>query len=204
MRLRAGALARPRAATHREGHGRAWTPVDEPDRRCEGGAGRLGRAVRLVGWNTHDMQDEPVEIIIGRRDSDHVLIRVVGRTHPEAGDYWDGNWLISPITARLPGFTSNLDAALRTDELCSFRKQLQRVCREVRGRAELVSIEEWITLNVLCDRSGHLEISGELSEDSIARNTLRFSVPGLDQTDLLPLIRELLTVEQRFPVVGGP
>ncbi|EIV94592.1 hypothetical protein FraQA3DRAFT_4354 [Frankia sp. QA3] len=150
------------------------------------------------------MEDDRSEIVIGRRGSDHVLIQVLGRMHPGAADYWDGNWLTSPITARLRGFTVDLAAALRTDELRSFRKQLQRIHRKVRGRAELVSMEEWINLGMRCERNGHLVVGGELSEDSMARNTLRFSLPGLDQTDLPPLIDALLLVEQRFPVIGRP
>ena len=148
------------------------------------------------------MADEPLEIVIGRRDSDHVLIQVVGRMHPGADDYWDGNWLASPITARLRGFTVALDAALRTDELQSFRRELERVHRTMSGSAELVSMEEWITLQIVCEPNGHLDVGGELSEDSPARNTLRFSLPGLDQTDLPGLIDALLAVEGRFPVVG--
>ncbi|MCK9901172.1 hypothetical protein MXD63_13915 [Frankia sp. Cpl3] len=143
-----------------------------------------------------------MEIIVGRRSSDHVLIRVVGRMFPEVGDYWDGNWLTSPITARLRGFTADLDAALRGDELRSFREQLQCVHRKICGRAELVSTEEWIALNVLCERNGHLTVGGELGDGSATRNKLLFSLPGLDQTDLPPLIDALLAVEQRFPVVG--
>jgi len=146
--------------------------------------------------------DEPLEIAIGRRDSDHVLIQVVGPMYPEADAFWDGNWLTSPITARLPGFTVDLDAALRTDELQSFRQELERFHRTMSGRAELVSLEEWITLQVVREPNGHLDVGGKLSEDSPARNTLRFSLPGLDQTDLPGLIDALLAVEGRFPVVG--
>ncbi len=41
---------------------------------------------------------EPVEVVIGRSDSDCVAIKVLGRMHPGADDYWDGNWLAMPLT----------------------------------------------------------------------------------------------------------
>ncbi|MBE3203600.1 WapI family immunity protein [Parafrankia irregularis] len=140
--------------------------------------------------------------MLGRRGSDHVLIRVVDRMYPGAGDFWDGNWLTSPIAARIAGFTADLDAALRADELCSFRKELQNLHRKLRGSARLVTLEEWIKVEVRCERNGHLEVEGELSTSSPAHNRLRFSLPGLDQTDLVPLIDALLAIERRFPVRG--
>lgn len=44
---------------------------------------------------------EMVEVLIGGAESDHVRIRVVGREIPSATDYWDGNWLVTPIELRV-------------------------------------------------------------------------------------------------------
>lgn len=74
------------------------------------------------------------EIIIGRGvQSDHVMIRVLGRMHPGCTDFWDGNRLISPVRVQVGGFIAEIAAGLRTEELHSFRAGLERIYAEVKG-----------------------------------------------------------------------
>ncbi|MFF5111523.1 hypothetical protein [Streptosporangium sp. NPDC000509] len=145
---------------------------------------------------------EHAEIVIGRgRNFDHVLIRVLGRMHPGCTDFWDGNWLISPIHAQVGGFAAELDAALRTEELRDFRVALERVYTEVGGSATLSSLEHWIELTVECHPTGSLSIAGTVTDHPGMRNTLHFEIEGLDQTDIPELVSALVALEKRFPVL---
>ncbi|MEZ7131815.1 hypothetical protein ACBR40_41325 [Nonomuraea sp. AD125B] len=55
-----------------------------------------------------------MEIMIGRgRESDHLLIPVLGRSFPASADPWDASWLRTPVHVRAGGFTADLDARLR-------------------------------------------------------------------------------------------
>ncbi|MET9247676.1 hypothetical protein [Nonomuraea sp. NPDC003709] len=146
---------------------------------------------------------EHAEIVIGRgRSFDHVLIRVLGRMHPGCTDFWDGNWLISPIHAQVGGFTAELDAGLRIEELRDFRVALERVDAEVKGSATLSSLEHWIELTVECRPTGSLSIAGAVTDHAGMRNTLHFEIEGLDQTDIPVLVDALVAAEKRFPVLG--
>ncbi|MEV0826336.1 WapI family immunity protein [Nonomuraea rubra] len=148
---------------------------------------------------------EPAGIVVGRsEESDHVLIRVRGRMHPGATDFWDGNWLTSLIQVRAGGFTAWINAGLRADELRDFRVALERVYAEVKGSATLSTMEGWIELTVECHPRGSLSISGTVVDDPGMGNTLHFEIDGLDQTDLPPLVDALVAVEERFPVLGSP
>lgn len=52
--------------------------------------------------------------MIGRsRESDHLLIPVLGRSFPGSADPWDASWLRTPVHVRAGGFTADLDARLR-------------------------------------------------------------------------------------------
>ncbi|MEV4184817.1 hypothetical protein AB0J28_25675 [Streptosporangium canum] len=146
---------------------------------------------------------EHAEIVIGRgRDFDHVLIRVLGRMHPGCTDFWDGNWLTSLIHVQVGGFTAEVDAGLRVEELHDFRVALERVDAEVRGSATLSSLEHWIELTIECRPTGSLSISGTVADHPGMRNTLHFEIEGVDQTDIPALTDALVAAEKRFPILG--
>lgn len=143
---------------------------------------------------------EATELVVGRPQGDHLAIRVRARMHPDSDDYWDGNWLISPITAHLGGFTAHLGAGLRVDELQRFRHGLERMNLELRGEATLHSIEYWIALTVTCRPNGALAVAGQLDDGH--GNNLRFDVADLDQTDLPEMISALSSIEHAYPLLG--
>ncbi|WP_226900152.1 WapI family immunity protein [Nonomuraea phyllanthi] len=182
--------------------------ISEPFCRSEapeyGGARCAPRLVSPLALELmKDERMEHAEVLIGRGGSiDHVLIRVLGRMHPGSTDFWDGNWLTSPIHVRAGGFTAKVDAGLRVDELRDFRAALERVYAEVRGAATLSSLEHWIELTVECHPTGSLSISGTVADHPGMRNTLHFEIDGLDQTDIPALVNALVAVEKQFPVLG--
>ncbi|MEU6727165.1 hypothetical protein ABZ917_25960 [Nonomuraea wenchangensis] len=140
-----------------------------------------------------------MDIMIGRgRESDHLLIPVLGRSFPGSTDPWDASWLRTPIHVRAGGFTADLDARLRLHELREFRTELERVHERVGGQAVLSSLEHWIELSVECRPTGSLAVSGTARDDPSSGNALMFEIDGLDQTDLPPLVAALLAVEERF------
>jgi hypothetical protein len=143
-------------------------------------------------------------VVIGHAEGDRVVLAVVGRMHPEAQDYWDGNWLITPIRLHVGGFSGTLAAGLRGEELARFREELEGVYANVAGMATLTSIEDWLTLRVNCRRTGSLEVTGEACDQPGTGNRLEFAVEGMDQTYLPPLIEALRQCEQHYPVLGRP
>lgn len=144
------------------------------------------------------------DIQIGDAGGDHVSIRVMGRLHPGADDYWDGNWLISPIEVTSGGFRAEIGAGLRIDELAHFRQALEKLHSTLQGEAVLESMEGWIQLHVAADRRGGLQVTGKAIDRPGGANTLTFTIDGLDQTHLPAVISALAGAETRFPVRGQP
>lgn len=144
------------------------------------------------------------EVVVGSLGSDHVAVRVLGRESDADDDYWDGNWLITPIRIKAGRFSGELPADLRTEEFVRFRRELQEVYSSLAGEAVLSSLDGWINLTVKCESNGSLTVSGEANDHPGTGNKLEFEIGGLDQSYLPPLIDALLEVEVAFPTVGSP
>ncbi|HEU5271992.1 MAG TPA: hypothetical protein VFU36_18870 [Jatrophihabitans sp.] len=144
------------------------------------------------------------QIVIGLTGTEHVIIRVEGRAHPGATDYWDGNWMISPISVRVGGFTADVAATLRMDEIHRLNEGLKYLNQNLDGTAVLSSMERWIDLTVTCEPNGHLSVVGVVTEDPGRRTRLEFEIDNLDQTMLPGWIAALDDIEREYPVLGRP
>jgi len=143
-------------------------------------------------------------IVVGRDSGDHVAIHVLGRMHTGADDFWDGNWLVTPVEIAVGDFSGEIGAALRAEEFRAFRQGLQKLSAAMSGQAELASMEEWLTLSVAVEPSGRLSVRGRARDRLVGGNALSFRIDDLDQSDLPAIIDALEEVEVFFPVVGSP
>jgi hypothetical protein len=142
-------------------------------------------------------------VTIGAPGGNRVTISVLGRTHGDTTDFWDGNWLISRIEVHVGGFAGRISAALRADEIRGFREDLERVYRELQGTARLKSMEEWLDLTMTVT-GGQFEVEGRMIDNPGVGNELRFEIGGLDQSHAPKLIAGLLALERDYPVIGQP
>ncbi|UKD51936.1 MULTISPECIES: WapI family immunity protein [Amycolatopsis] len=88
------------------------------------------------------------------------MIRVRGRMPAGAADFWDGNWLFSPVDLVAGGFSARVPAGLRAEELRSFREQLAKAYAGFGGLARLTSMEERLDLTATVAKSGRDEVEG--------------------------------------------
>ncbi len=143
-------------------------------------------------------------VVIGDPDGDHISVSVLSRMHEGADDYWDGNWLISPIELVVGCFRATIGAGLRAEELKKLREGLEQLNATLKGEAQLESLEGWISLRVVVDRRGGIVIIGRAVDRPGGKNELSFEIGGLDQSYLQGIIAALREVEVLFPVVGAP
>lgn len=136
-------------------------------------------------------------LVVGRVDSDQLKVRVLGRMHPGSDDFWDGNWLLSPISARLGGFVAEIGAGLRVEELQRFRRGLEAIHRQLRGEATLTSMEQWISLTVQCRPNGSLSVTGTLADDPVPATPWRSGSSDLTR-------RTCLRCSTRWRASSGP
>jgi hypothetical protein len=143
-------------------------------------------------------------LTIGTTGNDRLIVSVNGRAHPGAEDFWDGNWMITPISVHVGGFTAEIAATLRMDELHRFHEGLKYINDNLDGAAVLTSMERWIDLTVRCERNGHLSVTGDVREDPASVTHLEFEIDHLDQTMLPGWLAALDAIEKEFPVLGRP
>jgi hypothetical protein len=143
-----------------------------------------------------------VSLVIGSTEADHLSIVVLGRSHPDAADFWDGNWIRSALEVRAGGFTGHVVAQLRAEEIGRFTEGLQSLNDNLAGSAVLQSMEDWITLSITCHPNGALDVSGELTDAPGTGNRLEFELNGFDQTHLPSWLSQLTAINESFPPLG--
>jgi hypothetical protein len=93
------------------------------------------------------MEREP-DLLLGSMASDHVAIWVESRPFGEAQDFWDSNWLVTPIEVQAGSFTARVAAMLRADEQRRFRLGLEAIDGLAAREATFESLEDWLRLQV--------------------------------------------------------
>ena len=128
-----------------------------------------------------------------------------GRTFPSGRPgHWDANWVRSTIHVRTGGFTADVSADLRTDELHRFTDGLAALDGSPSGSAVLRSMEDWIDLTVTLQPDGSCIASGAVKDGLGLGNRLTFALRDLDQTHLSVWLEQMGAVRSAFPVLGRP
>jgi hypothetical protein len=145
-----------------------------------------------------------MEVVVGPRSTDCIVLTFLGRTHAGASDFWDGNWLRARLTATVRGFVGDVTADLRVDELADFRAQLERLYEVVEADAAFETMERWLDLQFHGDGLGHIEVTGEMyNQAGQMGDSLRFRLE-IDRTYLPSIIDALQAVETEWPILGRP
>jgi hypothetical protein len=142
-------------------------------------------------------------LVLKTHDGDHLTIEVLARMHPDNRDYWDGNWMVSPVTLRIGGFAGRIEAGLRMDELVGLREGLEKLLQRRDGTAELESMEEWLSLQVSFEPELGLTARGQAVAHPATGTKLVFRLEALNQSDLRVWIDRLRAIEAEFPLLNG-
>jgi hypothetical protein len=138
----------------------------------------------------------------GGLEQERIEVEVHGYERAPVGEYWDDNWLRVEIRVRVGGFRGNTSAAIITSELTKFLSELQPLYEKLSGSADFTTIEEQLSLRLVGDGKGHIELQGELSDQPGIGNRLRFTLQ-FDQSQLGASIGQLEKVTSEFPVRTG-
>src|SRR5262245_28635047 len=143
------------------------------------------------------------EVAIRCDGGDFLTITLLGRSHPGATDYWDGNWVRAAGEVRAGGFRGSVGGDLRAEELARFHDRLVRLQERFRGRAELETMERWLSIRVTGDGKGHMDFQCNVHDQPGIGNRLDCTL-ATDQTFTRRTIAELDAAVQAFPVIGEP
>jgi hypothetical protein len=143
---------------------------------------------------------EHTAVVVGLLGA-RVEVKPLVRSHPGATDYWDGNWIDCVVAATAGGFRAEYTACLRAEELAGFRRDLERLHRELEGRGGFKSMEDWLTIEVVGDGRGHFKGPCRLRDRAGNGNMLLFEVE-FDQTDIPTMLEQMRRIEAHFPIIG--
>jgi hypothetical protein len=143
-----------------------------------------------------------LEIRIGHSEHEYILFDVIERSHPNATDFWDGNWLNVKVRLTVGGFGGMFNGQLRANELESFYVELVKLYKSLSGKASLSTMERWLLLEINGDGKGHLTLNGDIMDEPGVGNILKFKLE-LDQTFIPEVLSVLEKVTKAFPVLGN-
>lgn len=139
--------------------------------------------------------------IIG--DEAKLELDVIGRSHPDCLDYWDGNWITTYLKIDIPGYHVSFPAHLRTDELEMFLDGLKEMNKMLKGKAELNNMDSYLHFECIMDKFGKITWTIDTVYPPAFGAKLHFDFQS-DQSYLPNLIKELNEILILFPVIGKP
>jgi hypothetical protein len=139
------------------------------------------------------------EFSFGHPEQERIEMDVFGHERAPVGEYWDDNWLRVEIRVRAGGFRGKASAAIITSELRKFLLELRPLFETLSGTAEFATMEQQLSLRLIGDGKGHIELRGEIADQVGIGNRLHFTLQ-FDQSQLGASIRELERVTSQFPV----
>lgn len=142
-------------------------------------------------------------VTIGEPKDGYLTIRVLGREHPGATDFGDGNRLTASIEFALGQFSGTVAACLRSEELEAFRVALSELYSSGPGEASLTSTEDWLTLSVSRGEAHRVRVHGVLAGRAGAGDRLSFEFDGPDRSHLSRVVDGFEQILDAFPVVGA-
>lgn len=135
----------------------------------------------------------------GQSEHERLEIDVLRYERQPVGEYYDDNWLVVEICVRAGRFRGKVSATILAGELDGFLQELKSLYQTLNSNAEFTTLEEQLTLNLIGNGKGHIELRGETVDQPGIGNRLSFTLQ-LDQSQLATSIRELERVVAQFPV----
>ena len=123
------------------------------------------------------------EVLIDGEDGNRISIRRCTKNGSEG-------WFDTEIEVRCDGWRGKFGASFMQGELSRFAKQVQNLHKHLHGNATLEPMEPNLTLSLLGDGKGHVEVTGVAQNQFHTGTKLTFKME-LDQT-YLPAIAEAL------------
>ena len=134
----------------------------------------------------------------GQPERERIEVDVEGydRLTPGANCY--ENWLDVVIRVQAGGFQGEVKAQIISDELVRFASQLHPLYESLSGTAEFLTMEGQLSLRLIGDGKGHIELHGTVVDEAGVGNRLDFTL-HFDQTQLRASICEIERITSQFP-----
>ena len=130
---------------------------------------------------------EGVQIVIGQSTSDHVMINRISAPDREG-------WLRARVSVQSAVWSGKLRAVFMAGELSRFGFEIEKLYKELKGKAELRPMEPFLEMIFEGDGRGHIEVKGTACHQLGAGTRLEFEFE-LDQTQLPTIAKALIQAD---------
>jgi hypothetical protein len=146
-----------------------------------------------------------LKIHLGHQEQEFVSIQVLERESSDYGiaDYWEINSLSTCIEVRAGSFHASVSCHLQVDDLVQCRDQLNDLLEWKENTADFMALEGWLRITFIMDERGRIELVGDLIDQPIDGNRLRFHLE-IDQSFLPSILSDLDRAIEQNPVIGTP
>jgi len=140
-----------------------------------------------------------VSLSIAASDHQSVTIEVQSYERGITGDYHDDNWLNVIVNIKSGGFSGGFSASFLTEDFSSFHEEVSALYETLNGSAIFSTMEEQLSLSLVGNGRGGVELTGIAFDETGVGNQLKFSF-SIDQTHLRSLLQGLNEIKTAFPV----
>ncbi len=134
----------------------------------------------------------------GHSERERIEVDVHGCDRLTSDGNWYDDWLGIEIRVQAGGFHGEVAAQIVAGELVTFASQLRPLYETLSGSAEFSTMEGQLSLRLVGDGAGHIELSGEVADQAGVGNRLHFTLQ-FDQSQLGASLRELEKITSQFP-----
>ena len=134
---------------------------------------------------------------------DGQLVRVKPELYQHHGsEYWyDNNWIMATVKVKGGSFYGEFRASFLTIDFENFKQELKRLYNDLNGKANFVTLEGQLELNIIGNGIGGFDINVTACDQPGIGSQLIFEMT-FDQTFIMPIIAQLERITSQFPVVG--
>ena len=126
-------------------------------------------------------------IIIGQRESDHVMIEPLSKVV--------SGWRTTNVAVRCGVWTGHYTGQFLLGELTKFGKEIEYFCQNLKPKAALNSVEHYLQLTLIDDGHGHVHLEGRARDRLGAKTTLEFEFE-VDRATLPEVARLLIAADR--------
>jgi hypothetical protein len=130
-----------------------------------------------------------------------VRVEAISLEHQNSPYYYDNNWINSKVYIKCGQFQGQFTAQFQTVDFESFKQELKKLYADLKSTAHFTPIEHQLELIVTGDGTGHLEMQ-VIAKDNVSDGAELQYTMTLDQTLLKPVIDQLQSITERFPISG--
>jgi len=118
-----------------------------------------------------------------------------------ASDEWDRNWLEVQIEVKAGAFSAKYKADLMAVEFKTLKEYFEYTYTHLSNEFKFEDIEHYTELNLKGDGIGHFEINCVITDNpGYMVRSLDFNL-SIDQTQIMPIVRQLNAILLQFPIV---